>query len=201
MRKLGDRLRADRAYKDASLLSPFLDNHDVPRFMSTAGGDERKLRLALSFLFTMRGIPTMYYGTENAMVGAGEPENREDMKFCANPKLNQYVRTLTHLRQELAPLRRGEMLEMWQDDDVYAFSRKLGSEEVIVFLNNDTKPQTREVPLRAESSLQDGATLTERLQGGETVSVSSRRVKVTLGAKEAKIFVVSGRKPAQRVRK
>jgi alpha-amylase len=201
MRKLGDRLRSDRAYKDASILSPFLDNHDVPRFLSTAGGDERKLRLALSFLFTMRGIPTMYYGTENGMKGAGEPENREDMQFGANPKLTSYVRTLMHLRQELAPLRRGEMLEMWQDDDVYGYSRKHGNDEVLVFLNNDNKAQTREVPLRAESSLGDGTTLLDRLGGSDRVTIANRKIRVTLGPKEAKVFVVASRKQAPRTRK
>lgn len=197
MRKLSDRLKADGAYNDATLISPFLDNHDVPRFMSTAGGDEKKLRLALAFLLTMRGIPMLYYGTENAMKGAGEPENREDMKFGANPSLNTYVRKLTALRHDLEPLRRGKMLEMWQDDDVYGFSRQgTGGEEVLVFMNNGTKAQTRRVPLRAESRLAEGTVLTDKLNGG-TIRVAGRSLEIALGAKEAKIFVVSAARPAK----
>lgn len=205
MRKLGERFRGDGAYGNPELLSPFLDNHDVPRFMSTAGGDERKLRLALAFLLTMRGIPTIYYGTEIGMKGAGEPENREDMKFGANPALTNYMRKLTGLRRELDPLRRGRQLEMWQDDDVYGFSR-LGagkadtSEEVLVFLNNDTKPQRRHVPLRAESKIPDGAVLVDRLNGGQ-VTVAGRHLDVNLGPKEAKVFVIGQRKQTTKPKK
>lgn len=189
MRKLGERLGHDRAYGEPELLSPFLDNHDVPRFLSTAGGDERKLRLAMAFLFTMRGIPTMYYGTEVGMTGAHEPDNREDMKWGKNASLTSYTRTLMHLRHELAPLRRGKQLEMWQDDDVYGYSRLAGKDEVIVMLNNSDKPQTRLVPLRHESALQDGTVLGNRL-GQETITVQSRQIKVELGPKQAQVLVV-----------
>jgi len=45
-----------------------VSNHDVPRAMSRwAGGDERKLRLALLSLLTLRGTPVLYYGDEIGM--------------------------------------------------------------------------------------------------------------------------------------
>ncbi len=45
-----------------------VSNHDVPRVMSRwAGGDERKLRLALLSLLTLRGTPVLYYGDEIGM--------------------------------------------------------------------------------------------------------------------------------------
>ena len=40
----------------------FIDNHDVDRFL--AGGSEEALRQSLLALFTLPGIPTIYYGTE-----------------------------------------------------------------------------------------------------------------------------------------
>lgn len=191
MRKLGDRLRQDGAYADANLLSPFLDNHDVPRFMSTAGGDESKLRLAMAFLMTMRGVPSVYYGTEIGMEGPGEPENREDMRFGSKPALTNHFKSLAMLRQELTPLRRGAMLEMWQDDQVYGFSRLMpDGEEVQVFLNNGGQQANRHVPLRAESKLPDGTVLVDRLTG-EKVTVSGRHVDVKLKGKQARIFTVA----------
>lgn len=199
MRKLGERLSQDGAYAYPELMSPFLDNHDVPRFMSQAGHDEKKLRLALAFLLTMRGIPTLYQGIEIGQDGAQEPDNRQDMRFGANPGLTKYVQGLTALRKELAPLRRGAMLEMWQDDDVYAFSRLMpdGSEVVCAF-NNSDKPQTRDVPLRAESKLKDGAQLGDRLGAARAaVPVSGRKIRLVLGAKEARVLAVPAR-PAKR---
>ena len=45
-----------------------ISNHDVPRVMSRwAVGDERKLRLALLSLLTLRGTPVLYYGDEIGM--------------------------------------------------------------------------------------------------------------------------------------
>jgi alpha-amylase len=204
MRKLGERLRQDGAYQDASLLTTFIDNHDVPRFLSVANHDERRLRLALAFLMTARGIPSVYYGTEAGMDGAGEPENRQDMAFGANPKLTAYVRALGALRRELAPLRRGRMLEMWQDDSVYAFSR-LGGEsartrdEVIVAMNNSDRPVQVSIPLRAESALANGTRLQDRL-GGADVTVVDRHLSVKLGPKQAQIFVPGAERPVQRKR-
>lgn len=192
MRRLGERLRQDGAYSDPELLSTFIDNHDVPRFMSSAGGDERKLRLALSFIMTARGIPCIYYGTENAMAGESEEENRRDMQFGANPRLTKFVKKLTALRRELAPLRRGRMLEMWQDDQVYAFSRLGGTaraaEEVIVAINNSDFERRVTMPLRQESHLRNGTVLLDRLGSGRA-TVEGRNLTLVVPGKQTLVLV------------
>jgi alpha-glucosidase len=54
-----------------------LGNHDVTRFPTRwAGGDERRVRLALMLLLTLRGTPVLYYGDEIGMVEADVPEDR-----------------------------------------------------------------------------------------------------------------------------
>ena len=70
----------DGVYDDASRLTTFVDNHDVPRFMSEAVNrgvaldDAReRLDMALSLIYTVRGTPSVYYGTEIAMLGGGRP--------------------------------------------------------------------------------------------------------------------------------
>jgi hypothetical protein len=113
------------------------------------------------------------------------------MQFGANPGLTTYVTKLMHLRQGLEPLRRGKQLEMWQDDQVYGYTRLEGGSEAMTFLNNDDQAQTRDIPLRAESQLPDGTVLTDMLNGG-TVTVANRHLHVTLGAKQARIFAVQG---------
>src|SRR5262249_53438981 len=45
-------------------LVTFLDNHDQPRFLSQSGANTNRLEVALAFLYTSRGIPCLYYGTE-----------------------------------------------------------------------------------------------------------------------------------------
>ncbi|MGZ3440638.1 MAG: alpha-amylase family glycosyl hydrolase, partial [Polyangia bacterium] len=63
----------------------FVDNHDVPRFANAPGAavpeDEirRRLLLALDLIFTLPGIPQLYYGDELGMYGGGDPDNRHDL--------------------------------------------------------------------------------------------------------------------------
>ncbi|WP_027481308.1 alpha-amylase family glycosyl hydrolase, partial [Deinococcus pimensis] len=62
----------------------FLDNHDVPRFangaLSEDDGRERTV-YGLRALMTLRGVPVVWQGTEIAMRGGGDPDNRRDMRF------------------------------------------------------------------------------------------------------------------------
>jgi alpha-glucosidase len=54
-----------------------LGNHDVTRFPTRwADGDERRARLALMLLLTLRGTPVLYYGDEIAMAEAAVPDDR-----------------------------------------------------------------------------------------------------------------------------
>lgn len=190
MRKLGERFAQDATYPDASMLSPFLDNHDVPRFLSQAEGDLTRLRLALACVLTVRGIPMLYYGTEVGMNGGQEPDNRADMAWGANPALRDYVKRLLAVRKSSPALQHGRQLEMWQDDDVYAYARQVKGDEAVVVLNNDGRTQSRTLPLRAESQLKDGTKLVDALTG-ESVTVSGGRIGVSLAGKQARILVRS----------
>ncbi|MEZ0371201.1 MAG: alpha-amylase family glycosyl hydrolase [Candidatus Sericytochromatia bacterium] len=156
MRRLGEHFAKDAVYPDASLLSPFIDNHDVPRFLNEAR-DQQKARLMLSvaFIMSIRGMPMLYYGTETALAGGADPDNRRDMTFNRDPQMMAFVKQMTTLRKQHRALRRGRQLEMWQDDQVYGFSRltEVANEEVMAFFNNSGQPQIRRVQVRAESPL------------------------------------------------
>jgi alpha-amylase len=188
MRRLGQAFAADGAYENAAMLSPFLDNHDVPRFLHYAGNDRNKLKLALACVLTIRGIPMLYYGTETALPGGAEPDNRRDMNWGANPDVRTHVQKILAIRKRSGALRRGRQLEMWQDDAIYAYLRQTSESEAIVALNNDWRRQERDMPLRAESRMRDGDTLIDQLTG-ERVTVQDRRIAVKLEGKQARIFL------------
>ncbi len=80
----------DSKYNDVNHLVTFIDNHDRDRFLCLADDNYQKLRLALTYIFTVRGIPDVYYGTEQNCYGGGVPtewagiankENREVMPY------------------------------------------------------------------------------------------------------------------------
>lgn len=190
MKELGSRFAQDGSYPDAGMLSPFLDNHDTPRFLTQAGGDESKLRLALACLLTIRGIPMLYYGTEVGMQGGGDPDNRRDMAFGSNEPLRAYTQKLVGIRRGSTALTHGRQLEMWQDDQVYAYLRQSPDAEAVVVLNNGTSTATRTLPLRAESRMTNGTQLVEQLTG-QKVMVTNHQIQVTLAGKQALILLPS----------
>lgn len=188
-RRLAGLLAQDDKYPANSFLTNFIDNHDVPRFLSVAGdrGVER-LQAALSFIFTIRGMPSLYYGTEAGLKGGDDPYNRPDMDWQrGEPRLKGHIQRLAEIRRRLSPLRQGRQLEMWQDDQVFAFSRLEGTQEVIVIHNTSEQPITRRMPLRAESRLADGTRLVDHLSNQATV-VSERSLTVTIPPLQARIL-------------
>lgn len=183
MRKLGDIFAKDNLYPDANLLSPFIDNHDVPRFVHEVKDRPiDRLKLSLAFIMTIRGLPMMYYGTETALAGGADPDNRRDMNFGQNPGMTSHVKIFTDLRKQHRALRRGKQLEMWQDDQVYGFTRltNVANEEVIAFFNNSSQTQTRQVSMRAESPLKNGGQFVNVFDRNDQLAVQNGKVNIKI---------------------
>ncbi|ADV67916.1 alpha-amylase family glycosyl hydrolase [Deinococcus maricopensis] len=153
--RVADVFAQDGVYPDASRLTTFVDNHDVPRFVSEAvsrgaSAEEARARLdlALSLMYVSRGTPSVYYGTEIGLAGKGDPynyplgeSNREDMVFSgvdASP-LSARLRALADARRANPALTNGVQQELWRPNGgapVLAFRRVLnGAAPVVTVLN------------------------------------------------------------------
>jgi hypothetical protein len=104
--KLAAVLTNDRRYPDPSSLVTLVDNHDLPRLMSQCGGDVEKVKQALAFLISMRGVPSIIWGTEIGLDGAKEPDNRKSMRFVEHPLRGHIARWMKQ-RAGSAALRQG----------------------------------------------------------------------------------------------
>lgn len=165
--RLADLFAQDGAYKNPWKLTTFVDNHDVPRFVSevqnrggSAGEATERLDLALSLIFTSRGTPSVYYGTEIAMAGKGDPydyplgqSNREDMDFSKVPgsPLAARLAALSQARTQFRALQRGAQQELWRPNGgapIFAYRRvtpnnAVGNDlanPVVVVMNNGSAP-------------------------------------------------------------
>ena len=110
------------------------------RFLTTAGGDVRRLRLAMLFAMTYVGAPTIYYGDEVAMEGKGDPDCRRPFYWAwpeetDRTEVRNYVKGLIGLRKEHPCLVSGSYKTLLADGGLYAFRRKGVSEEALVLLN------------------------------------------------------------------
>lgn len=149
----------DGEYRAPNRLLTFLDNHDRQRFLGNAGDNYDKLRMALAFLYCIRGIPILYYGTEQAM-GADwrytdelvNDVNRQMMPaFDTQAPLFMWIKRLNEIRETHAALfAEGEQrtLHCQVGDPVYAVQRRREGEEILVgAFNNSPIWQTRLLPL------------------------------------------------------
>ena len=82
-RQVQELLDLDHVYKRSTELVTFIDNHDMPRFLSICDS-WANLELATILLLTLRGIPCIFYGTEQYLVnqtdGGIDPYNRPMME-------------------------------------------------------------------------------------------------------------------------
>ena len=116
-----------------------LDSHDVSRFLSLCNGDTTKYKLAILFMMTFVGMPTVFYGDELGIQGVLEEEYRHPMPWNGgDAELYAFFKKVIAMRHELAPLRRGDfrMVSAEQGSGLIVFTRKLGNQTVTVCINH-----------------------------------------------------------------
>lgn len=175
-------LAKDFIFEDPSMLMTFIDNHDLKRIMYMVNGDEKKFKLALKILLTMRGIPQLYYGTEIGMVGGPEhTEIREDFPggfpnhnrsaFTKEGRTNKenaiydFVKELIEIRKNSEALRKGRLIHYHPYDELYCYIREYGNEKIVIFINN--KKEGQRIDLAAYPELIN----TQRLEDMETFEI------------------------------
>lgn len=136
----------DFLYDDPVNTLTFIDNHDLPRWLSVNKG-VKKLKQALAILMTSPRIPQLYYGTELLMSGdgkgVGDGNYREDMfdKFSGgNLSIRQndvldYVKRLLNWRKSSKAITQGTMVHYVPFNGCYAYFRRFKKECVIVISN------------------------------------------------------------------
>ncbi|MEK6751973.1 MAG: glycoside hydrolase family 13 protein [Chloroflexota bacterium] len=127
-----------------------LDSHDMPRFLSCAGGDKSALKLAWLFMFTIPGAPCIYYGDEIGVDGGHDPECRKSFPWDESKwdkSLLDYARACSALRTEHSPLRRGDYQHIHAEGDILAYSRTYKEETIHIVFNVSNEERPLELPL------------------------------------------------------
>lgn len=122
----------------------FVDNHDVDRIASKLD-NKKNLYSVYTFLFTILGMPSIYYGSEWGIEGKKVDGNDDPLRPKINlekdrPKdcdLVSYIQLLCHIRKSRPELRDGTYKELLLTNRQYAFARVSGNNGCAVLLNND----------------------------------------------------------------
>lgn len=129
----------DHRYTRANELVTFIDNHDMSRFSSVNPNPEL-LRMAIALIMTCRGIPCIYYGTEqylhNDTDGGNDPYNRPMMdKWDTDSQLYREIRLLSGLRRLNPAVSLGGQWQRYITPDVYCYVRRYRDSVCFVAMN------------------------------------------------------------------
>ena len=123
----------------------FVDNHDVDRVASKLS-DPTLLYPLYLLLFTMPGIPSLYYGSEWGMEGVKAHQSDAPLRPCldlgrisshaSDPDLPKAISSLAAIRRKSKALRMGAYRPLDVRGQQLAFVRETEDEKVLVLLNS-----------------------------------------------------------------
>jgi alpha-amylase len=170
----------------------------------------RVTKLCLGALFTLRGIPQIYYGTELGLEGwkaADDRDLRRDFPWHVigpdNHPLPQYskeqvifewTRDLIRLRKQNPALKYGTTITLWSDDLVYAFLRIATNDVAFVIINNGYEKMPAPLQLELNPSAIPQRVVRMIAEGlkhwktGQLLTVQNGKVVVGVDGKTIDIF-------------
>jgi glycosidase len=201
-------LRNDALYTDAARLVSMTNNHDVRRIASTEGMTLEGSMLHHAFLFSVRGIPQLYYGDEIFMEGGDDPENRRDFpggwkgdarnafersgRTPREQRMFEWARDWLKLRREHAAMRHGRLIDLAFDEDSYAFARQTADETIILAFNRAAAVKRINAPA-AFIEVADGAELVPLVVAKERVRVEGGAITFEVPARTAVAYRVAAK--------
>ena len=176
---------------DGLRLYNFTDNHDVERIYTKLNKKEHFAPVHV-LLYTLPGVPSIYYGSEFGIEGKKERfsddslrpalslsdyENAEEKNPCT-----RLIAALGLVRRHTAALSYGDYRELLLTNRQYAFSRNYNGVSVVVTVNNDDSDYVMTLPA-------GNATRYRGALSGETVSVNNGQIVVNVKTNSGDIWV------------
>lgn len=165
----------------------FVDNHDVERIY-TKLNNKAQFSPVHVLLYTLPGIPSIYYGSEFGIEGRKEKSSDDSLRPAIN--LDDYkdaikknsctslVAALGKIRQNVKALSYGDYQERLLTNEQYAFARNLDGDTVVITVNNADH----------EANITVGAGNANEYYG----ALTGQRVKVENGCINIKLEANSG---------
>ena len=189
--RLLDYLHLDSGiYQNPYELMTFYDNHDMARMAANENGFVD----ANNWLFTSRGIPVVYYGSEiGFQAGAREHGGnrnyfgQDNVDKAKNHRIRYALSEIATLRARLPALQRGLQVNLEFTDDTAVFYRVYRYEDTaqtaLVMLNKAGSPVEQKLGLWIGTSEWRDAITGEKFSvdgGNSTVTVDAHGVRVLL---------------------
>ena len=167
--KIYETLANDFQYPDPFNLVIFPDNHDMNRFYTQVKESFQLFKMGIAYIFTMRGIPQIFYGTEILMTNPGGkhdgvirsdfpggwPDDKVNAFSDEGLDENQleakaYIRKLANWRKNKTCLHNGNLIHFVPENGIYVYFRYNENEKVMVILNKNRKQMNLNIERFAE---------------------------------------------------
>jgi len=165
------------------VLYTFADNHDVSRVVNLLK-DRRHLKPLYTLVYTLPGVPSVYYGSEFGIEGRkedGDPALRPAInleEITAHPPvegLEEFLETLGRVRTDNRELFDGAYQELLLTNRQYAFARVKDGSAFVTAVNNDENPADMWIRMPVGGTVKD-------LLTGEVIEPESGQLHVKLEA-------------------
>ena len=155
-------LAQDFLYEKPEQNVTFIDNHDLDRFFGVINQDFEKFKMGISILMTMRGIPSLFYGTELLMPYKGDHgllrsdfpggwKDDEVNKFKSSGRNEleneafEYIKKLSQWRRNSEAITKGKTKQYIPNDGVFVYFRYTENEVVMMAVNQNKTDQIIEL--------------------------------------------------------
>lgn len=197
-------LAQDFVYDRPEELMIFLDNHDIDRFAHATNSDPKKQMLAITMLATMRGIPQLYYGTEQLFRGKredGDAGKRTDFpggwaddkrnlftgvgRTAAEDSVYQHTKKMFNWRKNNEVVQTGELTQFFANppENIYVYARHNDKELVLVVVNPNGAP--RKLNWEMYDELFDGYSVADEIVTGGKIKIGD---DLTVAPKQALVM-------------
>ncbi len=176
---------------DGLKLYNFVDNHDVERIYTKLTNKAHFVPVHI-LLYTLPGVPSVYYGSEFGIEGKKERYSDDSLRPALSledyedaQESNGCTRLITALgkiRQKVKALSYGDYKELVLTNRQYGFGRNYHDETVLVAVNNDEQDAVMDLPAGSASAFQE-------LLSGEIVKAADGRIHIMIPANSGGIWI------------
>ena len=175
----------------------FVDNHDVER-IHTKLQNKAHFAPVHVLLYTLPGVPSIYYGSEFGIDGKKEKFSDASLRPALDLKdyadavtknpCTALIAALGKVRQGTPALSYGSYSELALTNRQFAFARDLDGVRVIVTVNNDDSEAEMNLPTGSADEYVGALT-------GKKVRVEYGRIRVSISANSGEIWLPAGDMP------
>lgn len=169
----------------------FVDNHDVERIYTKLNNKAHYTPVHI-MLYTLPGVPSIYYGSEFGIEGKKEKFSDDSLRpalnysdykdAVKNNPCTALVAALGKIRQSVPALSYGDFRELMLTNRQYAYSRNSQGSNAVITINNDDNPAGFTVPA-------EGGNEFVGLLSGNKVNANGGCISVTIGGNSGDIWV------------